>query len=317
MTALRFAASSAFVLSLVAACTSGGSGGGGATDSSSFGSQYCEIFAQCCGKKGYPADGSTCRNFFNQGAAGREYDPVKGDACLSELRASSSKPDFCDTGTSPSSCSGVFKSSGGGVQPGQPCTDDDECASSPEGEVSCERHYSSSGSETRTCQIQVRGKENDTPCVGTRDGNTTSFSGSGSGDEPPPARAYICHVEDALRCDGQSKKCVRIQDVGGPCESGGQYACVKTAYCDFQNKTCAARLGEGADCAAVVSSDACQAGFYCDSTSKKCTKGLDEGAPCQKSEQCASRSCVNGKCEEGGSLGDLGYVLLCGPKSGG
>lgn len=308
-----------FVVSLLVACGSGGSGGGGATDSSSFGAQYCEIFAQCCGKKGYPSDGSTCRNYVSQGAASRTYDPAAGDACIGELRANASKPDFCENGTSPSSCSGVFKSAGGGAQPGQPCTDDDECASSPEGDVECARQYNSGGSETRICQVQIRGKENDAPCVGTRDGNTTSFSSSGSSQEPatPPSRAFICHVSDNLYCDGQTRKCTRIQDVGGPCSSGGQYACVKTAYCDFQKKTCAARLPAGADCGSSLGSDVCQEKLYCDATTKKCTQGLAVGAPCQRSDQCETRSCVNGKCAEGGSLGDLGYVLLCGPKTGG
>jgi hypothetical protein len=307
--------SAAFVLSLLVACGSGGSGGGGATDTSSFASQYCEIFSQCCGKKGYPADGSTCRNFLSQSASGRTYDPVAGDACISELRAASSKPDFCDTGSSPASCSGVYQSAGGGAQPGATCKQDSDCASSPEGKVDCASHYSN-GSETRVCQVQIKGKENDTPCLGTRDGNLTSFSSSGSNDAPPPSRGFICDVADNLYCDGQTKKCTRIQDVGGPGTTGGTYACVKSAYCDFTTKTCVARLPAGADCSSG-GSNVCQDKLYCDTATKKCTQGVANGAPCQRSDQCESRSCVNGKCEQGGSLGDLGYVLLCGPKTGG
>lgn len=308
--------SGVFVVSLLVACGSGGSGGG-AGDTSSFASQYCEIFSQCCGKKGYPTDGSTCRNFLNQGASGRQYDPVAGDACLGELRAASSKPDFCESGTSPASCKAVYKSSGGGVAPGQACTEDEDCASSPDGDVECARQFNSSGSDTRVCQVQIRGKEGDGPCVGTRDGNTTSFSSSSTNDEPLPARAYICNVSDNLACDGQTRKCVRIQDVGGPCDGSGQYDCVKTAYCDYQKKTCVARLPAGTDCGSTFSSNVCQEKLYCDQTTKKCTQALATGTACQRSDQCESRSCVNGKCEEGSSLGDLGYVLLCGPKSGG
>lgn len=315
MQLLRAVFSGLVALGLVAACSSGGSGG--ATDASSFASQYCQVFSPCCAKKGYPSDGTTCTNFVDQSAAGRTYDPAAGDQCLTEARTAAQAPDFCDNGESPASCKQVFKSASSGAQPGQPCKQASDCASSPEGEVDCHLE-STSGAETRTCQVQIRGKENDTPCSGTRDGNVTSYSYSSSSTDPTtPPRVYVCWVSDGLYCDGNTKKCTRMQDVGGPCTGTGEYECVKTAYCDYSQKKCVDRLPAGADCGQTFASQACQDKLYCDSTTKKCTQAFAAGTACQKSEQCESHSCVNGKCDDSNGLADLGYLLLCGPKPGG
>src|SRR5687767_2815166 len=138
MVGIRFFSSLTFVTGALLACSGGGgSTGSGAGDSSSFASQYCEIFSQCCGKAGYPTDGVQCRNFVDKSSQGREYNAAKGEECLSGFRAESSKPDFCENSKTPQACSETYKRVGGGVAPGQTCTDDADCAASNEGEVDC------------------------------------------------------------------------------------------------------------------------------------------------------------------------------------
>lgn len=301
-------------LSVVVACggSSGGGAGNPAGDTQSFVSQYCDIIAPCCAKANKPADGVACRNFAESSASGKQYDPEKGTACLTEIRNESSKPDFCSLGGSAPSCSDVFKAPGGGKKPGEACSQDSDCASSPEGKADC-AFGASTGAEIRSCQIQIVGKEGDTPCVGTRDGNTTSMvyeSTSGQTPVKAPERGYICDLANKIRCDSKTKACIKVQDVGGPCASTSD--CVKTAFCDTKAKACAARLVAGGDCGTGgVSTDVCATGFYCNSTAKKCTESSSDGAVCTKSEECLSRRCLNGKCESSAGT-SLGLALICG-----
>ncbi len=324
MGGLRFFSSVALVGGALIACSGGGgSTGSGAGDSSSFASQYCEIFSQCCGKAGYPTDGVQCRNFVDKSASGREYDAAKAEECLAGYRADSSRPDFCEKSTSIPACSEVYKKAGGGAAPGATCSDDDDCAPSAEGDVDC-ASYSSNGATTRICQVRVRAKEGET-CIGTKDGSITSTSGAGGA---PPPKIGICHTEDNLHCEsagtstnGQTeRKCARIQDVGGPCTSSSSFACVKTAYCNTTTKQCAARLPLDGDCGTSsggFGSNVCQDKLSCDQATKKCVQGLADGAACERSDQCESKSCVNKKCEKSSGLEELGYLLICGPKAGG
>jgi hypothetical protein len=297
------------------ACSGGDDGGGSGATSSGFVDEYCRIFSQCCAQGGYPSDGATCRNFYNQIATSRVYDAAKGEQCLSALRTAQSDATFCNKGPSAPECSGVYKSSGGASPPGGACDDDDDCASSSEGEVDCVTSFSNNATR-RTCQVRVRAKEGE-ECGGTKDGNSTSGFGTSSTDGgAPPIKIGICHTEDGLYCDSTTRKCTRIQDVGGPCTSFTSYTCVKTAYCDSTQKICVARLAAGADCIPTTSTsqERCIDLHYCDEATRKCTLGLPVDAPCQRNQQCQSRSCTNGKCRTSG-LNELGLVLLCGPKA--
>ena len=303
---------------LIIACsgsTTGTSSGGTAGSSQAFIDDFCSITAPCCARVNRPTDGASCRALYGALLSTQTYDGTKGNVCLGEMRARSSASDFCDdpTGGS-SSCAGVFKSaSSGAAQPGQDCTKDSDCASSSEGEVNCASSYDGNAT-TKSCQIEIEGKEGDMPCIKTRDGNTTSYSfTSSSGDggaTRPPARGYVCDVAKGIYCSSKTSACAKVQDVGGPCESGyDQYACVKSAYCDAQQKTCLARKAVGEDCS--TSSQSCVAKANCDSTTRKCIAGLATDAPCTTSSQCESSSCTNGKCAaRGGS--DLSTAFLCG-----
>jgi hypothetical protein len=292
----------------------GGSSGGSsvASTSSSFCQQYCDLLVPCCSTINKTGDSNKCQQLFSALAGSATYDSAKGSKCLDELRTAQSSPTFCnmDSSVAPD-CSGVLAQGGGGTkQPGEPCTADTDCATQTDGKVTCATSFDSkTGAETKVCQDQIDGKEGDTPCAGTKDGNTTSFSGSGT-QGPPPARAYICDVANGLYCDGTSLKCTKIQDVGGACSTSGstQYACVKTAYCDFTKKQCVARLDVGADCSTAF--DGCVDTAYCDQTTKKCTAALPAGSACTTSQQCGKAQCVNGKCNAS-SNGNIGLAFIC------
>jgi hypothetical protein len=301
---LRPIALCAFLGGIVAACSSGGDGGAATQDA--FITSFCDLVKPCCAQAKLRTDGAVCRSFASA-VAGSGYDAAAGEACLNDMRAAQGSATFCsDFGNSPS-CERVFPNSGGNTggtkPPGATCSSDDECAPSSEGRVDCASSFGSGGAEVRKCQVLVAGKEGDTPCGATRDGNTTFYS---SWDGDIPARAFICDVANGLRCDDK-QVCSKIPAVGQPCSGFGSFSCVEGAYCS--SGTCVARKNPGEAC--DFSSSECVETAYCDSTSKKCVAKLADGAACTRSEVCLSRSCVNGACDKRSS-GDLGLLFLCG-----
>ena len=302
---------------IIIACsgsTTGTSSGGSASSSQAFINEFCAITAPCCGKVNKPTDGAQCRALYGGLLGSQQYDATKGNACLSEMRAQSNAADFCDNPTAQaSSCKGAFKEAGGGTaQPGENCSKDGDCAASAEGDVNCASTYSG-GATTKACQVEIDGKQGDTPCISTRDGNTTSYSSSFSsgdaGPARPAARGYVCDLAKGVYCDSTSKACTAVHDVGGACAGYDNYACVKTAYCDSLQKKCAPRHAVGEDCSG--SSQSCVAKSNCDQTTRKCVAGLPDGTACTSSSQCESNDCVNGKCDKSGSS-DLSTQFLCG-----
>jgi hypothetical protein len=299
------------------ACGGNSTGGTGApaTDSQSFITEFCNLYAPCCGKVNRPTDGATCRALYGGLLGSQTYDSSKGTACLDEMRAQSNTADYCDSPTAQApSCKGAFKEGGGGVaQPGEDCTKDGDCASSAEGSVNCASSYSGSA-VTKSCQVELEGKAGDTPCISTRDGNTTSYtssftSGADAGPKRPAARGYVCDLANRVYCNSKTTACEAVNDVGGDCNTSDRYSCVKTAFCDSQLKKCAARVEAGGDCS--KNSQSCAEKTNCDQQTKKCIAGLADGAPCTTSNSCASGQCVNGKCDKAGS-NDISTQLLCG-----
>ena len=307
------------VIASVGACsgsTTGTSSGGSATTSQAFIDDFCALTAPCCGRVNKPTDGASCRAVYGGLLGTATYDAAKGNACLAEIRAQSGSSEFCDNPTSQSpSCKSAFKQAGTGTaQPGADCSKDGDCASSSEGDVNCASSYSGSVT-TRSCQIEIEGKEGDLPCVGTRDGNTTStsssFSSGDAGPQRPAARGYICDVAKGIYCNSKTTACTKIADIGGTCDTSGfeSSACVKAGFCDGVQKTCVARKAIGEDCSS--SSQSCVDKANCDPQTRKCVAGLPEGTGCTSSSQCESDDCTNGKCT-GARKSDLSTQFLCG-----
>jgi len=295
---LRLASSLFLVIlgSFGALASCGGGGEGGAGTKADFIASYCDKLSPCCQEAGLPSDGAQCKQLLSAFATGT-YDADAGEACLAAIDASST---FCDDGNVPE-CQGVFDSATGSVQPGGECTKASDCAPSAEGKVDCAFAFTSGGGQIQKCQVQIDGKAGDNPCVGTRDGNTTTFVLS----EDVPPKGYICDVADKLFCDEDTSACTAERAVGDAC-NGSPSECGADAFCDFATQACAARLPEGSPCSDF---DSCKSGTYCDFDTSVCTATIPDGSACTSGSSCASGSCVNGKCA---SNGGSGLSLLCG-----
>ena len=169
------------------------------------------------------------------------------------------------------------------------------------GEVECASEYVD-GANIQQCQVQLPGEAGSSPCVGTRDGNVTSFAGSSDGI---PETGYICDTADGLACDGQTLECVSIPKVGEAC--GNSFpSCASGAHCDFASDTCKAALAIGEPC---TSDQDCGETGYCEPEAKECTARRQVGAACTKNVECESTSCTNMKCE---AEVDIGLAFVCG-----
>lgn len=279
-------------LSGVVAC-SDDSGAGNKDD---FIAKLCAEYMGCCKAAGRPSDGAQCRAFYGAFSSPGSYDQGAADACLTEVRA---RQDQCDSSSaSAPSCGKVF-SSNGTKKPGEACEDNTDCVAPASGEVECVSDFSA-GATTRQCQEQLPGSEGSTPCLGTRDGDSTSYSGV----DGLPATGYICDKADGLACNGQTDTCERLAAVGEACVSTAQ--CVRAAYCDFAGGQCKAQQALGAGC---TSEEQCAEPSYCDSESKTCAALRAIGDACTSDAQCDKDDCTNGKC---GAGNDLALTFLCG-----
>jgi hypothetical protein len=285
---------------------------GGAGSQEAFVASYCDLFTPCCAKAGLRSDGQQCKLFLGAFAPQGTYDKQAGEACLAEVKAASAKADFCDdTETASAACDKVFGDPSGSKKPGETCESDTDCAASSEGKVDCASSFSGTA-QVRKCQVQVRGKAGDQPCVGTVEGSST-FSNVALDDVP--AKGYLCHDKDGLRCDSKSNSCVAYKAVGEACTSNGfDRDCVSAAYCDTVQKKCAERKVAGAACtdSGSFSQHECTMGNYC-SEAKTCMAQAAEGGACTSDTQCVSKDCVNNKCGPKGAS-DFGLALICGTK---
>ena len=296
------------VCALTVLAVSGLSCGDDADSASGFASAYCDLLKPCCAMANLRTDGKQCQLLFGAFGGQASYNKQAGMACLAEARAAAGSPDFCknmDSGQ-PSACDNVFGTSGGTKQPGDSCTDDDECAASSEGTVECNSSFGAGGTQTRKCQLQVRGKDGDKPCVGTKDGNFTSGN---VGLDDVPARGYMCHVADGLRCDSTTDTCVKLKVAGEACT--GTSDCIRTGYCDSSQRKCADRKPVGAACTPSFSNTECIDGAWCSDGARMCAMQLADGAACTEDDECRSGSCVNDKCDKS-TTGDFGLAFICG-----
>jgi hypothetical protein len=270
----------------------------GAGDRDQFIAQLCAEFSGCCKAAGRPSDGAQCRAFYGAFAPATGYDQTAATACLDEVKAVGS---VCDANSLDSpSCGKVFAGSGT-KKPGETCEDDNDCAPAESGRVECASEYVN-GANIQQCQVRLPGTAGSTPCVGTRDGNITFYSGV---SDAIPTTGYVCDVADGLSCDSQSGACKSLGAVGAAC-TGSSYQCVAAAYCSFTENQCKARLALGAAC---EDDDECAATAFCEPTGNTCAARHAIAAVCANNAECESDNCTNLKC---GAKDDLTLAFLCG-----
>ncbi|WP_394836462.1 hypothetical protein LVJ94_06100 [Pendulispora rubella] len=261
-----------------------------------FALQYCALVGPCCQTVGAQANEATCRGQVESNYAGR-FDGRAGDTCLADLRAATAHSNFCaeDLADTPSCAILEVR---GSKQPGEECNTDAACAPSTEGHVAC---AFSSDSRKQVCEIQLVGALGATPCVGYMEGRRRELN-----DDIKPARAYLCDRAQGLRCDGASKTCVALSNVGGTCVRDGD--CENSASCNAGR--CVARAAVGSHCDRVTNAIKCDLDAYCNPDTSKCAPLLSVGEPCSNGISCGAGRCISGKCQQGGSYLTLGF--LCG-----
>jgi hypothetical protein len=288
-------------LTTLACLTLLAAGCGSKSDAEKFADSYCAEIAKCCAQAGLSGDGNVCHLLLSQGT----YNASAGDACLAEVKSQVAAGTFCSNQDASPTCNAVFTSTPrtGNKKPGEACEVAGDCAPSNDGKVVCASHYID-GTWVNKCQVQMRGKAGDGPCLGTQDGDV--FSSSGAGNETDvPASGYICDTADGLRCSS-SGTCTALLAVGQACYYSSD--CVRSAYCDSTDH-CSSRVSAGAACKGQ--DDECVAGYYCPDTSPRaCTSQLSLGAACTSDAMCSSGNCESSTCKP--NLADaFGWAILC------
>jgi hypothetical protein len=289
---------------LFTACGGGGGGGGSGISSAEadFITRFCAVYGPCCAAASRPADGQHCRDTLTQfpdTILPATYDPAAGEACLKALEAASSQPDFCvDMTSRPSECDRAMGVTGA-TAPGGDCRVVRDCAPSAEGHVVC-IESARVGTTTSTCEVEIRGKEGDGPCLYTVLPSGVRMNAGVLVDVPP--RAFLCYNSDGLYCNANAQ-CAPLAPIGDACSGS---SCVEGAYC--RALICAAPTPAGATCDPLV--DGCVDGMYCDSLTSACQPRRAKGEGCLTSVQCLSGNCSDRFCGDG--PGDAALNFFCG-----
>lgn len=274
----------------------------GKSDTEKFADDYCSEVAKCCGQAGLPADGKLCYQWMTAASIGGKYNASAADACLAEVRAQQAAGTFCRSQTGASACDSVYGTRNGGKKPGEECQTDSDCAPSSDGTVACAGTYVN-GSWINKCQVRIAGKAGDSPCLGTVDGDM--FSGDPtSGGTDVVSRGYVCATAENLRCSGGA--CVALAGLGATCQISTD--CIRSAYCNYPNDVCTAKIRLGDACTGIAGSE-CVDGAVCDTNAKTCVAKLANGATCGSSSACQSDYCSNGTCQ---GSSNIAMALLCG-----
>lgn len=291
----------------VVACSGGAGsttfnqGGGSAPETGTeFVAAFCELYMPCCSAASLPSDGARCRALLDEASQKGAYDRAAAQRCLDGVKRMQSSGELCAGDSGDDMCDGVFAAPDSGSKaPGEACEEDAQCAKSAEGDTQC----AYSGSGKRICQVQLRGTDGAAPCLGTKDGNVTTYRSTG---DEPPSRGFICDTEDQLFCESESGKCAKLAPAGAACEGGD--GCQSGLYCDFMERKCAPRKAAGSECQTAFE---CQKTADCKGSPRKCVDRAPDGAPCKTGLECASQTCANDKCG-GSGASSLGIALLCG-----
>jgi hypothetical protein len=199
------------------------------------------------------------------------------------MRALADRPEFCHAYAvrGAPECDGLYPYVGQVPSPpGGLCEWEGDCARPAEGWIDCQQKH---------CQVQMRGKEGDGPCLGTVHFDRAAYPAFGLESGP---KGFFCHLSDGLRCSGSTTRCERIARVGEACIPE-MAACESGAYCEPRTRSCQTRKPEGATCETYVLAS-CSG--YCDDTTRTCGRADPVGAACADSSRCPDTACVNGRC---------------------
>lgn len=272
----------------------------GKSDAENFADTFCAEVATCCAQAGIPSNGQVCHLMFSGGS----YNATAGKACLAEIKSQSAAGTFCSSGGPSPACDAVFASgSAGHKKPGETCDQDSDCAPSNDGKVTCASQYTGD-TWIHKCQVRMRGKAGDGPCLGTQDGDVFSSLGT-SVPTDLPSQGYVCDTADGVEC--LAGTCVALAAIGQTCSYASD--CVKSGYCD-RNGRCASRIAAGATCTGADDAE-CVGGYHCpDASPRQCTAKVENGSACASDSMCNSGNCSGTTCHPGG-LQTLGWTMLC------
>ncbi|MCS6900812.1 MAG: hypothetical protein RMJ98_14470 [Myxococcales bacterium] len=313
---------------------SGSSGTGSVSGSAATADQFiasvadivCTKTAPCCQSRGFDGSGTQCRNLLTSRSKSTadlsKYDPAKGQACLDQLKAAAAAtPDSCEflfseseSPLSTPACESALPPKGGSKAPGEPCSQDEECATPEGAEAECHKETTFENGGTKTtsyCRILRPGKEGSAPCFRTIDGNTQYTFSSGSNAKDKPTEGFSCNMAEGFHCasssDGAPPTCKRLLTSGATCSFPDK--CEKNLFC--KQGVCSPRGGQGAECD-TFDSTSCTDDFFCESKSKTCQAKKNPGSPCEFSEECKAGNCNNGTCTKESGFEDFILTVICG-----
>lgn len=259
---------------------------------SQFGALACASLETCCREAGFGYNPTICMAFISPAPNTNPavtFDPMAAGECLNQLQNAELS---CSDGTDTPPCDRVYI---GSKAPGEPCSDDAECALPENGQRECDLSDS-------VCIAKVRGVEGQ-PCQMSCEETNGGYLCLGAGLDDGGFERVECWREDGLSCS--SGVCTSLGGPGATCS--GDRDCSADAYCEGF-AACAPRVALGASC---TTSGECVTDAYCDTT---CEPKGAEGAGCTLDEQCVSENCEGGSCGPGvgDSLAGAFLGLFCG-----
>lgn len=256
-------------------------------DSNPYASGLCDLYGSCCARAGKTKDTTLCQMAFSSAPTNK----AAAEQCLADMKELAKSPEFCDfEDAEPESCKQAFANPGT-KDPGQACTDDDECGDG----ATCDTDFDTKQGVCVKYVIVPEGAA----CIGEQRGNMKSWS-----RDPVNNQILLCDFDAGMTCD--SGVCEKRSEVGGPCSWIDD--CVDGAYCLDQK--CASQLATGAPCSGSVE-DECNTGAYCEASTKKCEPRRPDNEACTDDQQCSSDFCEEGVCKYSPGLGGLVLLLVC------
>jgi hypothetical protein len=257
---------------------------------------FCEEHQQCCSTAGYAAP-SNCESIFLTESlrelvpaecAGGKLVPAVASECIRAYRVYASACGGNDGSGDPkraseelsAACRGVVMGTSG---LGEPCENSLFCAPAPDTEVSCVQ-YGYDDFQTTWCMHDKR-------------------VGLGESCKSAPRSPYDVKCEEGLNCS-LDRICIEPRPLGSRCDHWKE--CAQGSDC--VDGECVALLALGAPCTPGTG-PGCTGLSFC-TEAGVCGYGSALGDACREHTECASGSCVDGRCAPGNVIAYL-FRLHC------